>query len=227
MAVEAIPPILLFLSLAVVAKSKAYQKLADTIGRLPFLFMISLLLISTSVITVVSVNACSKFVQPQIKRVFYRYSNDIWLAWWVKYSASKWFCWCIVGIMIRLALTLPLFACETHYMPRLDYYMRCVVLGVNFFYGSIILTIIMSVLSNIYPKIFSHSVASNILVILLCLLLLFGGVIVLSLARWLESLITYILGLNAQLGMLRVSSLQLLYAHWIPQHWCRSTASAT
>ena len=85
MAVKAIPPVLLFLSLAVVAKSRAYQKLADTIGRLPFLFMISIPLISTAIIVVVSVFVCLyncvKFLPPQIKRVLGGDLDDLWVAW--------------------------------------------------------------------------------------------------------------------------------------------------
>ena len=82
--------------------------------------------------------------------------------------------------MIRWALELPLFAWTIHYMPNLDYYMQCVVLGVNFTHGGLILSMIIKGLSESYPRNFPSRVAQPIFFILLFLLPLLGGVAVLS-----------------------------------------------
>lgn len=87
MAVKAIILVLPFLSLAVVANSQAYKKLADTIGRLPCLFVISVLLIPTVFfIVVVVVVPCIEnyfpFTPHQTRRVLGLDSNmDVCFAW--------------------------------------------------------------------------------------------------------------------------------------------------
>lgn len=82
--------------------------------------------------------------------------------------------------MIRITLTLPLVACTAYYMPKLDYYIQCVMLGVNFSHGSLASFIIAVELFKRYPGILSAGARKHVLSILLFLPSLFGGVAVLS-----------------------------------------------